>query len=77
MRCFPNGDYTEELIAAWENRADSEPKRVIYVGVTRAERLLAIAVPAPFVDRLTVVMQAGQVPFEIHDLSVATGASVA
>lgn len=74
---IPNGDYTEELIAAWENRADSEPKRVIYVGVTRAEKLLAIAVPAPFVDRLTVVMQAGQVPFEIHDLSIATGASLA
>jgi DNA helicase-2/ATP-dependent DNA helicase PcrA len=70
---IPNGDHTEELIVAWENRADSEPKRVIYVGVTRAEKLLAIAVPAPFVDRLTAIMQAGQVPFEIHDLAIAGG----
>jgi ATP-dependent DNA helicase UvrD/PcrA len=71
---IPDGDYTEDLIAAWENRTDSEPKRVIYVGTTRAEKLLAIAVPAPFVDRLTAVMRAGQVPFEVLDLAVAVGA---
>ena len=34
---IPPGEYTEQLVAAWENRTDSEPKRVIYVGVTRAE----------------------------------------
>jgi DNA helicase-2/ATP-dependent DNA helicase PcrA len=73
---IPNGDYTEELIAAWESRADFEPKRVIYVGVTRAEKLLAIAVPAPFVDRVAAILCAGEVPFEVHDLSVATGAGV-
>jgi DNA helicase-2/ATP-dependent DNA helicase PcrA len=70
---IPNGDYTEDLIAAWENRIDSEPKRVIYVGVTRAEKLLAIAVPAPFVDRLIAIMRGGQIPFEVHDLAVAVG----
>ncbi|ARP98107.1 UvrD-helicase domain-containing protein [Pseudorhodoplanes sinuspersici] len=70
---IPNGDYTEDLIAAWENRTDSEPKRVIYVGVTRAEKLLAIAVPAPFIDRLRAIMQAGGVPFEVHDLAIAAG----
>ena len=43
----------------------SEPKRVIYVGVTRAEKLLAIAVPAPFVDRVAAIMQAGQVSFKV------------
>lgn len=67
----PPGEYTEELVGAWENRTDSEPKRVIYVGVTRAEKLLAIAVPAAFVQRVAAVLHAGQVPFEIHDLDVA------
>jgi hypothetical protein len=67
----PPGDYTEELIAAWENRTDSEPKRVIYVGVTRAEKLLAIALPAMFVQRVAAVLCTGEVPFEIHDLTVA------
>jgi ATP-dependent exoDNAse (exonuclease V) beta subunit len=53
---IPSGDYTEQLVAAWENRAESEPKRVIYVGVTRAEKLLALAVPAPFVARVSAIM---------------------
>jgi hypothetical protein len=73
---IPPGNYTEELIVAWESRTDSESKRVIYVGATRAEKLLAIALPAPFVDRVAAIMQAGQVAFEIHDLAVATGTCV-
>lgn len=73
---IPNGDYTEELIAAWETRTDFEPKRVIYVGVTRAEKLLAIAVPAPFLERIAAILRAGEVPFEVHDLSVAAGAGI-
>ena len=67
---IPSGDYTEQLVAAWENRTESEAKRVVYVGVTRAEKLLAIAVPALFVPRISAIMQANQVPFEIHDLAV-------
>jgi hypothetical protein len=47
-----------------------EPKRVVYVGVTRVEKLLAIAVPAPFVTRISAIMVANKVPFEIHDLTV-------
>ena len=66
----PPGDYTEELVAAWESRTDCEPKRVIYVGATRAEKLLAIALPAAVVQRVAAVLHAGQVPFEIHDLAV-------
>lgn len=70
---IPNGDYTEDLVTAWENRTDSEPKRVIYVGVTRAEKLLAIAMPAPFVDRVSAIMRNNQVPFEVHNLAIAAG----
>jgi DNA helicase-2/ATP-dependent DNA helicase PcrA len=61
---IPPGEYTEELIAAWESRTDSEPKRVIYVGVTRAEKLLAIALPARLLERVAAILQAGDVPFE-------------
>jgi len=73
---IPPGEYTQELITAWENRTDSEPKRVIYVGVTRAEKLLAIALPEEFVERVLTIMQAGQVRVEIHDLTMAAGAGV-
>ncbi|MGO9741975.1 MAG: UvrD-helicase domain-containing protein [Roseiarcus sp.] len=68
---IPPGERTEELIAAWENRVNSEPKRVIYVGVTRAEKLLAIALPAAFAGRVAAVLQAGKVPFESHHLVAA------
>ena len=44
---------------------------MIYVGVTRAEKLLAIALPAAVIQRVAAVLHAGQVPFEIHDLAVA------
>jgi superfamily I DNA/RNA helicase len=71
---IPNGDYTEDLVAAWEARADSEAKRVIYVGVTRAEKLVAIAMPASVVDRVSAILRANTVPFEVHNLAVAVGA---
>lgn len=64
-------DYTEQLIAAWESRSDSEAKRVIYVGVTRAEKLLVVAVPASFSDRVIAVLHSRGVSYELHDLSLA------
>ncbi|WP_234684924.1 hypothetical protein [Bradyrhizobium monzae] len=62
----PPGEYTEQLIAAWENRTEFEPKRVM----TRAEKILAIAVPAQLVARLSGILQTNRVPFELHDLSI-------
>lgn len=53
---------SEDLIQAWESRADTEAKRVIFVGVTRARRLNALAIPAAFTERLTAVLVAGEVP---------------
>lgn len=40
------GNRSEVLFQSWENRTDAEAKRVIYVGVTRARKLSALAVPA-------------------------------
>ena len=66
-----HGGYTAQLVEAWETRAELESKRVIYVGATRAQKLLAIAVPMMFCDRVAAILRASNVPFEIHNLPVA------
>lgn len=58
----------EALIESWEMRADVEAKRVLYVGVTRAQHLGALAVPVAFADRCVAVLTAGQVPYTRRDL---------
>lgn len=58
----------EVLFESWEARADAEAKRVIYVGLTRAKHLGALAVPVAFADRCVAVMTAGQVPYMRKDL---------
>jgi DNA helicase II / ATP-dependent DNA helicase PcrA len=57
---------TERLLTTWQNRTDDEPKRVIYVGVTRARRLCAIAVPALYGDRVSHILQNAQANFRVH-----------
>lgn len=54
---------SEALFESWETGADAEAKRVIYVGVTRARNLSALAVPVVFADRCAALLVAGQVPF--------------
>lgn len=55
---------TSELLSAWENRENFEPKRVWYVAVTRARRLLGIAVPTAFAFRIRQRLESRKVPFE-------------
>jgi superfamily I DNA/RNA helicase len=59
---------TEQLLTAWQNRTDDEPKRVIYVGITRAKKLGVIVLPAAFGDRLRGILNVGQVNYRFHDL---------
>lgn len=54
---------SEALFESWANRIEAEAKRVVYVGVTRARHLSALAVPAAFADRCAALMTAGDVPF--------------
>ena len=61
-------NHSEALFESWENRIDAEAKRVIYVGVTRAQYLSALAVPTTFADRCAALMAAGQVPFVRRNL---------
>lgn len=58
----------EALFESWEARADAEAKRVLYVGLTRARHLVALAVPVAFADRCVAVLASGQVPHTRRDL---------
>lgn len=60
--------HTSRLLDAWETRTDDEAKRVIYVGVTRARKLLSVAVSTALRDRLTTILNHAAVTFELHDL---------
>ncbi len=60
-----NRNHTSSLLDAWESRADDEAKRVIYVGVTRAEQLVAIAIPAAFSERLVRILDGTRVPIVV------------
>jgi superfamily I DNA/RNA helicase len=59
---------TEQLLTNWQSRTDDEPKRVIYVGITRAQKLAVIAIPATFGDRLTNILEVAQATFRVHEL---------
>jgi superfamily I DNA/RNA helicase len=65
---FRESRRTEQLLTAWQQRTDDEPKRVVYVGITRARKLGAIAIPAAFSGRLTDVLRAAGSNFRVHNL---------
>ncbi len=58
----------DALFDSWEARSDSEAKRVLYVGLTRAQQLCALAVPITFADRCAALLTAGEVPYVRRDL---------
>lgn len=58
---------TNALFDAWEARTDSEPKRVIYVGATRAMQLLCLAMPQRAINRARQILENCEVPHEILD----------
>jgi DNA helicase II / ATP-dependent DNA helicase PcrA len=58
--------HAADVIAAWEVGATSEAKRVLYVGVTRAEQLCSIAVPEALADRVIKILADNDVPFVVE-----------
>jgi DNA helicase-2/ATP-dependent DNA helicase PcrA len=70
---------TTQVFDAWERRSNDEAKRVLYVGVTRAKKLLSIAVPTAFKDRLGAILNGAGINFVLHNLASldATAASPA
>lgn len=61
-------NHTEQLFTAWENQVNDEAKRVAYVAVTRAKKLLAVATPAAYQDRLIAILDGAKVAFDLHEL---------
>jgi len=58
--------HTADVTTAWEAGAATEAKRVLYVGVTRAEQLCALAVPEALADRVVKVLADNGVPFTVE-----------
>jgi hypothetical protein len=59
-------NHTMELFTAWENGTELEPKRVVYVGVTRARRLVVLAIPSAHLARCQAILEAARVSFEMN-----------
>lgn len=62
-----------DAVSAWENRQSdrSEALRVLYVGVTRAKKLLAIAAPDDLIGRVETIFVAANVPYTKVALTAA------
>ncbi len=64
-------DLTDQVLSAWLSGAVpdaeiAEALRVAYVGVTRAQRLLGLAAPAPYRDRISAFLRHHGVPTELR-----------
>jgi DNA helicase-2/ATP-dependent DNA helicase PcrA len=57
------GADTESLLGAWKTKAESEPKRVVYVGVTRARKSISLGIAAKHSHALTEILHLNGVPF--------------
>ncbi len=62
------GNRTSTLLGEWERRTDSEAKRVVYVGVTRARYLGSLAVPVAHVDKIVAILETAAVPTRLREI---------
>lgn len=68
-------------LESWEQRVDSEPRRVLYVGASRAQKLLILAMHKSHMNRVRAILESDDVPFaewkfdaSTHSLPVALNA---
>jgi superfamily I DNA/RNA helicase len=68
--CLVLDDDTKEALDGWQNRtSDScEALRVLYVGVTRAKKLLALAPQEKQLAQIRVILDASGIPNQVHVL---------
>lgn len=52
-------------VDAWVGNLNEEPRRVLYVGATRAERLLMLVVDTRCMDQVTLCLNRDGVPFDL------------
>lgn len=64
-----DGSEIDKIVERWEARSDSEAKRVIYVGVTRARDILALAIPATHSERILSILDGCSVARQLHYVS--------
>lgn len=74
MTVLPVDKRSEAVVNAWEQRADDEARAVLYVAATRPRRLLALAMPAPLLDRVQALVARDGAPLEIVAVSSETPA---
>jgi hypothetical protein len=69
---LPGVERTPPLLDAWRSRrTEDEASRVVYVGVTRAERLVGLAVPAPLSDELVGILRERSVNLTVAPVCVS------
>lgn len=56
------------VVDLWEEGGEDEPRRVLYVGASRAEKLLVVAVHTDHVNRIEAILTASEVPFDRVEL---------
>ncbi len=59
-----------DLLQTWAARSQTEPLRVLYVGITRAEQLCAIAIPATFTDAIQDILKTNHVVHEMRTVDL-------
>jgi DNA helicase-2/ATP-dependent DNA helicase PcrA len=62
------GKENSDILDEWEGRKSSEALRVLYVGLTRARKLAAIAVPTNHMARVRQILLSGDVPVSTKEL---------
>ena len=69
---LPGVERTPPLLDAWRSRrTEDEASRVVYVGVTRAERLVGLAVPAPLSDELVAILRERSVNLTVAPVCIS------
>ena len=59
---------TAQLIQAWKNGTDCEPRRVLFVSITRARRLAALAIPQAHLEDVQAILGQNDVTLKVHEL---------
>lgn len=56
---------TSNLMNTWKNRVSDESKRVVYVGATRSQQVVVIAIPSDLTDTIGLILSTANVSHSI------------